>query len=132
MTFDAYGVIQLLPSQPSHMLVTIFYAKANHLLKHMVIAYAKGPPASLMSASSTTFYNSSMKSLERENTTAFGDVHLASCATMKITAHGEAQQAKQTKSDKSHTPVAAVQYKTTIDRDLQIREHTRVQSDTTE
>lgn len=55
MTFAADDVIDVLPSQPFHILVNNFSAKVMLLPRYTMIAYAKGPPTSVMNSSSTIF-----------------------------------------------------------------------------
>lgn len=52
LTFTTHGVIDVLPSQPLHILTSNFSRKAMHLRKHMVVAYVTEPPPSVLTASS--------------------------------------------------------------------------------
>lgn len=86
MTFATLGMIATLPLRPFHILVTNFFAEKMHLLKHIVVAYDTGPRTSVMTASSTPFRPSLMRTPEIIDRTAFNDVETAPCKASKITA----------------------------------------------
>lgn len=52
MTFGAPGQVNVLIMQPFHNFETNFSEKVVHLPKHMVVAYEKEPPMTVMTASS--------------------------------------------------------------------------------
>lgn len=103
-----------------------------HLPKQLVESFATGPPTLVMNDSSTVFHYYPMGNPESENPTPITDVHPASCKATKIIAHDEEHLAKETMTDKPHGLVDAVNYKPTIYKKLEIREHIRIQSDATE
>lgn len=85
-----------------------------------------------MPASSTTPHHFPVRTPESEDLIVLSNVHPVSCKATSITAHGESQQAVETRTDNQQTFVAFVRYKPTIDRESQIWEHTRIQSEATE
>lgn len=62
---------------------------------------------------------------------ASSDVHPTCCMETKYTTPCRAQRAKETATDSLHTFVATVHYISTIYRQSQLREHTRIQSEGT-
>lgn len=127
--------------QPFHIPVINLSANAMHLPKHFVVAYAPELLTSVIAASSTALHYSSVQNPESINPTTFSPksidtiafiyMHSDPCKATKTTANGEAQQAKETTIDNQHALAAAVYSHSTVDRDLQIPEQPRIQTDAT-
>lgn len=131
MTFAAHGMIDVLPYQPLHTLITNVFAKSVHLLKTMVALYATGLATSVTAASSTPFHHFSIGAFKKLGPTAFSNVDSASCKAKKTYSHSTAREANKTAMDNQHTLVAAVHYESTIDKESRIWKHNRIRSDET-
>lgn len=62
-----------------HILVSNFSAKEMHLTKIMMVAFATGPPAAVITVSFTLSYRSTMRTLDSVDQAAFSCVHPAYC-----------------------------------------------------
>lgn len=132
MNFAAHDVIDVLSLQPFHIFVNNFFAKAMHLPKHEVVAYATEPSKSDITASSIPLFHSPIRTLNHVDRRRLSNVHLATCKATKLLPITDAKQKKETTSDNQHTLVAADRYKLTIERVSQIWDHTYIQSNATE
>lgn len=66
-----------------------------HLPKRMVVAYATGPPKSVMTASSTPSYYSAIGTFESVDSTTLNAVHPVSWKATTKPVYGKAKQAKK-------------------------------------
>lgn len=117
MAFAAHDVIDALPLQPFHVIVTNFSANAMRLPEDVVVAYSTGTTTSMMTASSTPPRHSPMGTLESVDPIENSDVHPAPCKARLIVGHGEVNPAKETTINKQHTLASAVHYKSIINRE---------------
>lgn len=67
LMFVVRGVIDVVPSQPSHFNISNFCSKAMYLLKHVVVAYVTRPPRSMMTAPFTFEHQYGMEFLRALN-----------------------------------------------------------------
>lgn len=123
VTFTTHGVIEVLPSQPFHILVASLFENAMHPPKHMMAHDLLRPwwlPCPLLFI---ILFLRAPKSVEPN---ANSVVHPAPCKASKITAHRKVQLSNGKMTGNPHILVAFVHYKPTIDRKLQIQKHSRV------
>lgn len=107
LTFAAYGEIVVLPLRPFHIHLSNFSRRAMQQPKQMEVAYAVGPPTSVVTASSTLNYWHQMGNTYSLEESALRNEHSAICEAEANTALSKARLVKH---DNVRNLVCAVHY----------------------